>query len=82
MARYGKESKLSPVGILEKAVEFFGPGGEGLKVKSRDERCVRLEDESGYGYVFIQVCKKEKSAEVTLETREWDFQVKQFMGEI
>lgn len=31
MARYGKDSKLSPVKVLEKAHEFFGPSGLGLE---------------------------------------------------
>jgi hypothetical protein len=58
MARYGKESKLSPDKVMEKALEFFGPDG------------------------FVQVCEGGKGSEVDLETREWDYQVKQFMGKI
>jgi hypothetical protein len=26
MARYGKDSRLSPDKVMEKALEFFGPG--------------------------------------------------------
>ena len=88
MLRIGKESKLRPTEVLDKAIEFFGPGGIGLEVKEQAEGCARFE--GGGGYVFIQVCEKGpalsgvegKGSEVELETREWDYQVKQFMGKI
>jgi hypothetical protein len=80
MVRYGKESNLNPAKVLEKAVEFFGPGGLGLEVKERGEGCVRFE--GGGGHVFVQCCEKEKGTEVDLESREWDYQVKQFMEKI
>jgi hypothetical protein len=80
MARYGKESKLSPDKVLEKAREFFGPGGLGLEVKEEGEGCATFE--GGGGHVFVSACEKGKGSEVDLETREWDYQVKQFMGKI
>jgi len=82
MARYGKESKLSPDKVMEKALEFFGPDGLGLEVKEQDGGCATFE--GGGGHVFVQVCESEKGkgSEVDLETREWDYQVKQFMGKI
>jgi hypothetical protein len=80
MARYGKESKLSPDKVLEKALEFFGPDGLGLEVKEEVEGCATFE--GGGGHVFVSACEKGKGSEVDLETREWDYQVKQFMGKI
>jgi hypothetical protein len=112
MARYGKESKLSPDKVMEKALEFFGPGGLGLEVKEQGEDCATFE--GGGGHVFVQACEKGLAlsgvegpvlsgvegpvlsgvegpvlsgvegigSEVDLETREWDYQVKQFMGKI
>jgi hypothetical protein len=80
MIHLGKESKLSPTKVLERAIEFFGPDGIGLEVKEQDEGCARFE--GGGGYVFVQVCEKEKGTEVDLESREWEYQVKQFMGKI
>jgi hypothetical protein len=80
MARYGVESKLSPAKVLEKALEFFGPGGLGLEVKEQGEGCARFE--GGGGHVFINACEKGKGSDVDLETREWDYPVKQFMGKI
>ena len=80
MARYGKESKLSPDKVMEKALEFFGPGGLGLEVEEQGEGCVTFE--GGGGHVFVQACEGGKGSEVELETREWDYQVREFMGKI
>ena len=80
MARYGKESKLSLTKVTEKALQFFGPGGVGLEVKEQGENCALFE--GGGGHVFFQACEKDGGAEVDLETREWDYQVKQFMRKI
>jgi hypothetical protein len=80
MIHLGKESKLSPPKVLERAIEFFGPGGVGLEVKEQDESCTRFE--GGGGFVFVRVCEGEKGTEVDLEAREWEYQAKQFMGKI
>lgn len=80
MIHLGKESRLSPTEVLGKALQFFGLDGVGLEVKEHDEGCARFE--GGGGYVFVQVCEKGKGSEIDLETREWDYQAKQFMGKI
>jgi len=80
MARYGTESKLSPAKVTEKAIQFFGPDGVGLEVKDQGENCVLFE--GGGGHVFFQACEKGGGSELDLETREWDYQVKQFMRNI
>ena len=80
MARYGKESKFKPLQVLKKAVGFFGPGGVGLGVKAQGPTKVYFE--GGGGHVFILARVSEKGSDVELETREWDYQVQQFMGEI
>lgn len=80
MARYGKESKLSVDQVLEKAREFFGPGGVGLEIKDQGQGCAHFE--GGGGHVAIDGCSLEKGSEITLETREWDYQVKKFLKKI
>jgi len=80
MARYGVDSKLSPAQVVDRALEFFGPGGAGLEVTEQAECCARFE--GGGGHVFVNASEKGKGSEVELETREWDYQVKQFMGQI
>ncbi len=80
MARYGKQSKRSPKQVLEAAGKFFGEGGLGLKVQRKDER--NLYFVGGGGHVSIEAAPLDKGSDVTLETREWDFQVQEFMGKI
>lgn len=74
--RYGTETTLTTEEVLELAEEYFGEGGLGLELASRDDCCVSLA--GGGGHVTITVIEKEKT-EVDLETQEWDYHVKQFM---
>ncbi|HUV73907.1 MAG TPA: hypothetical protein VMW79_06335 [Anaerolineae bacterium] len=78
MARYGVDTKLSVSEILDRAEEYFGEGGLGLEVTSRDNCCISLA--GGGGHVTVTVAKGDKTS-VDLETREWDYQVKKFMAE-
>lgn len=76
--RYGTETNLEPSEVLDMAEEYFGEGGLGLEVTSRDDCCISLV--GGGGHVTVTVTEGEKTA-VDLETREWDYQVKEFMAE-
>jgi hypothetical protein len=82
MIRLGKESKLAPVEVIEKAVEFFGPSGQGLTVLTQDHCCARFE--GGGGFVSVQSADltETNGTQVTIEGREWDYQIKQFMKQI
>lgn len=77
-----KSSKLTPSEAIDKAVAFFGPGGLGLEMTERAECCVRLE--GGGGYVFVQAAEDEngKGSLVEVESREWEYQVKQFLEKV
>ena len=81
MARYTKESKLEPEAVLRKAEEFFGAGGLGLQVIERNECCLSFEGSGGHVTVTAARCEPDKT-EVDIETREWDYQVKEFMGKL
>jgi hypothetical protein len=76
--RYGTETKLKPAEVLERAAEYFGEGGLGLDIGSRDDCCVSFE--GGGGHVTVTAVEGQKTA-VDIETREWDYQVKKFMAE-
>lgn len=76
MASYYVETKQSPEKVIEKAVATFGEGGMGLEVTEQAPCCARFE--GGGGYVFISASEGAKT-KVDLETREWDYQVRQFM---
>jgi hypothetical protein len=66
--------------ILEKAAAFFGEDGLGLELVERDPCCASFK--GGGGHVSLTVSEGERRTEVELETREWDYQVRQFINEI
>jgi hypothetical protein len=74
------KSKLKPEDVILRAVKFFGPDGYGLAVKSQ-AGCY-VEFEGGGGGVGITASAKDKGSTVSFETREWESQVKNFIGKI
>ncbi len=73
-------TKLSPEEAIKRAVEFFGPSGYGLEVKSEAADCAYFE--GGGGGVNVTACTEDKGTSVELESREWDYQVREFIGKI
>jgi hypothetical protein len=80
MARYGVETKLSPEQAIQEAVTFFGEEGLGLEVTEQGDCCATFV--GGGGHVRITVAAGEPKTAVELVTREWDYDVKQFMRKI
>jgi hypothetical protein len=77
--RYEVNTKLTTQEALERAINFFGRGGQGLEVRSRgDFSLVFL---GGGGYVAITALPGDKTT-IDLETREWDWAVRQFMEKV
>jgi hypothetical protein len=77
--RYQVTTPLMPREALERTVIYFGPGGLGLAVTSQTPLSVILQ--GGGGYVAVSV---QPGGETTLEleTREWDYAVRQFMVQV
>lgn len=82
MIRVGRKSKLVPAEVVKKAVEFFGPSGMGLNVVDQGACCVRFEGTGGYVFVQTADLEDQGGSDVTVEGREWDHQIRQFMGVI
>jgi len=61
-------------------VAFFGPGGYGLAVENRTAGYVCFE--GGGGTVEVSASAQGKGASLELVSREWDYQVKRFLGTI
>lgn len=81
MPRYGVETKLSPEEAIEEAIAYFGEGGLGLETDQQGPCCAHFEGGGG----FVRVTASDEGAKpttVNLETREWDYHVKQFMQKI
>lgn len=80
MIRMAAKTKLSPEEIVKRAVAFFGPGGYGLEVEEQSAGYVCFE--GGGGVVEVTASAQAKGALVELVSREWDYQVKEFLGTI
>ena len=80
MIRISKETKLKSAEVIDRASGFFGKGGLGLDEKERNPCCVTFE--GGGGYVSVNIEDGEKMRTVDVETREWDYQVKQFLEKL
>ena len=67
---------------MTRAISFFGPEGLGLQVEERAACCARFV--GGGGHVSLQIVEQAESGgiEVTLEGREWDSQIRQFLEKI
>ncbi len=80
MLKLNVRTKRKPEAVVKRALEFFGPGGYGMKVAEQSDACVSFE--GGGGGVTVTACTDGKGTSVDLETREWEYQVKKFAGEI
>jgi hypothetical protein len=80
MLKIATKTKLSPEETIKHAVEFFGPGGYGLKVIEQSSDYIRLE--GGGGGVEITACAEGKGSSVELLSREWDYQVREFINKV
>jgi hypothetical protein len=80
MLKLNVRTKLKPDEVVKKALEFFGPGGYGLKVTDQSDTCAYFE--GGGGGIEVTTCTDDKGTSVDLETREWEYQVKEFAVKI
>lgn len=80
MPRYSVKTAKGPEEAVEEAKAFFGEGGLGLEIASETPCCITLQ--GGGGHVTVTTSNEEDKTEVDLETREWDYHVKQFMRQI
>ena len=80
MIHITKETTLPVDDVLERASNFFGSQGLGLEEKDRNSCCIAFD--GGGGYVSITVAEAGDKRDVDVESREWDYQVKEFLGTI
>jgi hypothetical protein len=80
MPRYSVETKQSPEEAIQSALDYFGEDGVGLEAEEQGPCCVYFE--GGGGFIRVTAGADEDRATVELETREWDYQVRQFMHKI
>jgi hypothetical protein len=80
MLKLNVRTKLKPDEVVKKALGFFGPSGYGLKVTEHSDTCAYFE--GGGGGIEVTTCADDKGTSVDLETREWEYQIKEFAGKI
>lgn len=83
MLKIGKQTRLAPEEVMSMASRFFGTGGEGLE-ENEKHSCFpcRITFEGYGGHVTISINDEEKHREVDVETREFEYQAKQFLKKI
>lgn len=69
-------SKKPPEKIIGQFKSYFGSDGLGLKLTS--DCADHLTFVGGGGYVTARFCTEDNQTVVGIETREWDFPVKEF----
>jgi hypothetical protein len=80
MLRISKKSQLNSGEILAKASRFFGKGGEGLDETERGPCCISFSGAGGF--VTVTVCETANERDVDVETREFEYQAKRFLGSL
>ena len=80
MLNIAAKTKLKPAEVIKRAVDFFGPKGYKLAVKSQSADGATFEAAGGRVEVSASVAGKQTSVDVT--SREWDYQVKEFLGKL
>jgi hypothetical protein len=80
MLNITKDTAYSADEVVKRASEFFGSKGLGLVEKERNSCCITFE--GGGGYVSVTVTEAGGKSEVGTESREWEYQVKQFLQTI
>jgi hypothetical protein len=72
------QSQLNTDEILSTASRYFGKGGEGLDETERGPCCISFSGAGGY--VTVTVSEQDNKREVVVETREFEYQARQFLG--
>jgi hypothetical protein len=80
MLTLATKTKLKPGDVVKKAVDFFGPKGYKLKVTGQSADSAAFE--GGGGGVGVTASIEGKQTSVELTSREWDYQVKEFLGKL
>ena len=78
--RYEVATKLSPQEAIAYAKGDVGPQGIGVAIMDENDLCVTLD--GGGGHVSVVACPGEGKTTLELETREWDYPVRQFMQKV
>ncbi|MDD5288020.1 MAG: hypothetical protein PHY28_02770 [Dehalococcoidales bacterium] len=80
MLKISTDTKLTPEEAIKKAIEFFGT--KGYKLKPIEQTATSANFEGGGGFIEVTACADKGKTKVDIMSREWDFQVKEFIKKI
>ena len=80
MIHISKKSRMNRDEIIAKASRYFGKGGQGLDETERGPCCVSFSGAGGY--VTVMVVEGSEQREVDVESREFEYQAKQFLESV
>jgi hypothetical protein len=80
MLRIATKTKLTPSDVINNAIQFFGPEGFKLKIINQTETSASFD--GGGGSIEISTCEGDGKTTVNFISREWDYQVKEFIRAI
>jgi hypothetical protein len=82
MIKYSVKTNLDREEVLDQARDFFGEK-LGLQTEEESPCCLRFSVPNSIGYVYVALTSEEdEPTEVELETRDYKYQVEQFMRQI
>ena len=73
------ETQKNQKEILDKAVKYFTED-VGLEVTERSDCCVHFQYKNQLGHIKVTLSQKDEKFEVDVESREYDYQAKQFVS--
>lgn len=80
MLKLSTKTKVNPKEVIKRAVQFFGPDGYGLKITGQSDAYASFV--GGGGGVEVSAFTEGKGLSVDVTSREWDSQVREFIGKI
>jgi hypothetical protein len=75
-----RRTKLSSEKVIERVKSYFN-GKFGLEIVEETPSCC-VELANNLGFVNAQVVDNGNYREVTLTTREWEYQIQEFLGQL
>jgi hypothetical protein len=80
MLNISTKTKMTPEEVIKKAIAFFGPNGYKLKIINQTDTSISFEEQGGG--IDISACRQKSYSSVDFISREWDFQVKEFINTV
>ncbi|MFN2166237.1 MAG: hypothetical protein ACK2U9_08225 [Anaerolineae bacterium] len=82
MIQLETQTQWSTAEAIDAAEQFFGPGGLGLEVQSRDRRQIYLAGGGGSVGVSASQTAPDKPTVIQIQAREWESAARAFLQQV